>query len=432
MKNEVITIDDGNVSPSQAIGALTSDSKGKIRMKAARYQRGSLTVQKRKSLPDIWVYRYYAEEGSQRVYKKKIVGTVLQFPKRKDAEKAVAQLRVDVNEGAEFAPMNLEQLIAHYKTNELPSKAYSTREGYLDFLNNHIIPRWAKHTLASIKGTEVEKWLGTVSRKDGKPASPATKSKIRNIMSALFAHAIRHAWASTNPITAARTSAKRLRTPDILTPKELQDLLLELPQQVRVMVLLDASTGLRRGELFALRWKDVNLETGEANVIRSIWNNVIGNCKTEASRKPVAIHPLVTEELKQWKADSKYNSGDDFLFPSIQKNGTQPVQPDMVLKRHIRPALERLGVTKKVGWHTFRHGLGTMLRQVGVDVKTAQEILRHANSRITLDFYQQAVTEEKREAQSLAVKGLFGEGFASAPSSTLIGGQKEEVTPANA
>ena len=112
---------------------------------------------------------------------------------------------------------------------------------------------------------------------------------------------------------------------------------------------------------------------------------------------------MVAEELKNWKSVSMYNSEDDFLFASIQKNGTQPVQPDMVLRRHIRPALKRLGIKKRVGWHTFRHGLGTMLRQVGVGVKTAQELLRHANSRITLDFYQQAVTEEKREAQRLAV-----------------------------
>ena len=55
-----------------------------------------------------------------------------------------------------------------------------------------------------------------------------------------------------------------------------------------------------------------------------------------------------------------------------------------------------------------------MLRQVKADVKTAQEILRHANPRITLEFYQQAVTEEKREAQDLALKGLLGPTFPSA------------------
>jgi hypothetical protein len=61
-----------------------------------------------------------------------------------------------------------------------------------------------------------------------------------------------------------------------------------------------------------------------------------------------------------------------------------------------------------------------MLRQMKVDVKVAQELLRHANSRITQDFYQQAVTEEKRDAQELALKGFLGSTFPSAPKSTQI------------
>jgi site-specific recombinase XerD len=79
----------------------------------------------------------------------------------------------------------------------------------------------------------------------------------------------------------------------------------------------------------------------------------------------------------------------------------------MILKRHIRPALERIGVMKKIGWHSFRHGLATMLRQKGVDIKAAQELLRHANSRITLDIYQQAISEEKRVAAGVAFRRLF-------------------------
>jgi len=58
------------------------------------------------------------------------------------------------------------------------------------------------------------------------------------------------------------------------------------------------------------------------------------------------------------------------------------------------------------GWHSFRHGLATMLRQKGVDIKNAQELLRHANSRRTLDIYQQALSDEKRVAADLAFQGL--------------------------
>jgi integrase len=418
MTTALLTSGPDEVDSSTAISARAKEI---IRMQAQRYQRGSLTIMKRTSQPDAWVFRYYAEEGERRTYKKKIVGTVLEFPKRKDAEKAVMQLRVDVNEGAAFAPMNVEQLAAHYQNVELPLKAHSTAEGYKNFLKVHVVPRWGKYTLSAIKSVEVESWLRNLKKINGQPASPATKSKIRNLMSALFSHAIRNEGAARNPITAVRTSAKRLSTPDILSPEEFQALLLELPQRERVMVMLDGSTGLRRGELIALRWRDIDFELMQANVTHSVWHNVEGDTKTEASRKPVPLHPFVVEQLKKWKLATLYRSDEDYLFTSIQKNGAQPIQPDMILKRHIRPALVRIGVQKKIGWHSFRHGLATMLRQKGVDVKTAQELLRHANSRITLDIYQQSVTEEKRRAQDLAFKGLFEAGspqHPSAPSET--------------
>lgn len=98
----------------------------------------------------------------------------------------------------------------------------------------------------------------------------------------------------------------------------------------------------------------------------------------------------------------------------------------MILRVHVRPALERLKVEKKIGWHSFRHGLATLLRQQGVDIKTAQDLLRHANSRITLDVYQQAVSEEKRVAQSRAFVSLIG-GIAIKPFRTQLGEEKGEV-----
>ena len=82
--------------------------------------------------------------------------------------------------------------------------------------------------------------------------------------------------------------------------------------------------------------------------------------------------------------------------------------PDGVLKKFIRPALERAIITgKKSGWHTFRHSLATNLRSLGVDVKVAQEQLRHANSRTTMDLYTHAVSADKRSASQRQIELLL-------------------------
>jgi site-specific recombinase XerD len=77
------------------------------------------------------------------------------------------------------------------------------------------------------------------------------------------------------------------------------------------------------------------------------------------------------------------------------------------MKRYIRPAARKAGIHKRIGWHTFRHTFGTLLKANGEDVKTVQELLRHTNSRITLEVYTQAVISLKQAAQSNVVRMML-------------------------
>ena len=84
--------------------------------------------------------------------------------------------------------------------------------------------------------------------------------------------------------------------------------------------------------------------------------------------------------------------------------GEQSYSPDNLMERYIKPVAKANGIYKNIGWHTFRHTFGTLLKANGEDVKTVQELLRHANSKITLDVYTQAVDSNKGAAQSKVVR----------------------------
>ena len=373
----------------------------------SRFQQGSLSKMRRKSSPDVWVFRWYENATGARTYKKRTIGSVVELPTRRDAEKAVASLRININ--AEVGtPQRVCDLITHYRRHELTPerKAFATIENHLVQCRLYIEPRWGQYRLDAVRTMQVEEWLHSL------PLAPASKTKLKSAFSVLYSHAIRYEWLTFNPISKVRTSSKRLREKDVLSPVEFQALLEQLSIRDRAMVLLAGSTGLRRSEMIALTWTDVNTLTLEVNVLRSCVRNRFGDTKTECSRRPVPLHPLVLAALLEWKEQSLYTADADFLFPSIRLKGKKPLSPDSLLKRSIRPALKRAGIVdKQIGWHNFRHSLATNLRAMGVDVKVAQELLRHANSRTTLDIYTRAVSQQKRDANTKLVEMLLPTGM---------------------
>ena len=349
------------------------------------------------------------------------------FPTEAEILREVELKRLDVNrELADATPgplVTVEMLVAHYRKEELPQesreegKASSTKDVYESFITNQIVPMWGTYLLGEVKTVAVEKWLRGLTCKPRKleatprPMARSTKAKIRNIMHALYEHAIRYEFADRNPITQVRQSAKRERIPDILTVEEFRAILAKLKPRERALVLTDAGSGLRRGELIGLKWGDINWLEHEANVTRSVVLNTkrdrVGICKTEASRKPVPLDMFMLEELASWRRLTEYRKDEDWVFASPATDGEWPYWPDTILKRWIIPAAIEAKVTKRIGWHTFRRTYATLLKGNGEDIKTVQELLRHANSRITMDIYAQALTPTKREAQGRVVQMMM-------------------------
>jgi integrase len=284
-------------------------------------------------------------------------------------------------------------------------------------LNRWILPRWGNSDLREIKTVAVEQWLKTlVTARFGKPKPLAggSKQKIRDAMSCVFNHAVRWEFANRNPITGpvkgsgVRVSSRRERIPDILEVEEMQRLLGGLGVRERAMVFLDMTLGLRRGELAGLKWEDINFEKLFVNVVRSVVEQQVGKTKTEVSKKPLPIDEYLANDLKAWLERTPYKNASDWVFATDSKRagakrGKQPLWLSTVMRYHIQPKIRKLGINKRVTWHTFRHTFSTLLKANGEDVKVVQELLRHASAKMTLDTYSQALTPAKRAAQSKVV-----------------------------
>jgi integrase len=374
-------------------------------------QDGSVTVERRKRGPDVWCFRWReAGPDGRRIHRRIVLGTTDELRSIASARKMAVGLRGEININdvrIRRESIKLADLSRHFLQRELtdrnPRISYSTKKAYAGYLEKWIDPRWGEYRLLDVRAVEVESWLKSLNR------APGTRTKIRNVMSLLFNHGRRHEICDHNPIQWVRQSAKRRTAPDILTSSEVQSLLANLRGRERTLVLLAVTTGLRRSELFALKWKDVDFHAKQIHVTRSIVQNVVGLCKTESSQKPVPAHNDLVEALREWHGQTPYQSSESWVFASPVNQGRWPYLAQQVMRHHILPVARKLGITKRIGWHTFRHTYSTLLRSTGAELKIMQELLRHSTIRVTLDTYTQAVTAEKRTAQAAVVALLFPE-----------------------
>jgi integrase len=404
-----------------------------------RYQNGCVVLSKNGSGDTVWFFRWYEiQADGERIRRKKRIGTLDQYKNKAAADKAATGFRLAINSGKRNELSNtvtMSQLIAHFRERELADlgedgRAYSTRDRYDSTLNAWIEPRWGKARIDEIKAPMVEEWLRDlrckprrrkkkvsrlkVKAEDLKRLAPGTKAKIRNLMSVLYNHAIRWGFLESNPIcgpvkgSGVRQSSKRERAPDILEVEEIQNIVAKLELRERVLLFLDMASGLRRGELAGLKWMDFDFDTLDANVQRSVVDQVVGRCKTEASQKRIPLDECTARDLLVWYQVTPFRRPEDFVFATTsnragKKRGKQPIWLSTVMRYHIQPVVKELGINKRVSWHTFRRTYSTLLQANREDVKVVQELLRHGSTKVTLDIYAQAQMPAKREAQRKVV-----------------------------
>src|SRR5215467_488353 len=424
---------DRNESPIYSDGVRRHRlNKGETLFRRTRYQHGSVEREERKKGPAVWVYRWWEEDiNGKLVHRKAQVGDLKKYPTESAAHSAADALRLTINNRCEHRNLRrttINTLWEHYSQEELPLKALSTQDAYIIYAKNWIVPRWGNLPLEQVKTVEVERWLRATGVADG------TKAKIKCVMSALFSHAVRWEFCGHNPIssgipvgsggkrgpsTGVRISAKRQKSPLVLSPEQVKLGLAELEFRDQLLVFLEGALGIRQGELGALRWLSCDFDNMSISVQHSYYwrrGGYLKSTKTEASAKLLPMHPSLKHSLQEWRSQSLYNKPEDFVFPSERLQGSKPLDLASVLKKKIQPAFRRIGITG-VGWHTFRHSVGTMLAEMGEHQLTIRDYLRHSNLHVT-NKYLQATSKTKRLAQDKLVDAILPTGIL--PKTNLI------------
>jgi integrase len=352
-----------------------------------------------KQVGNCWLLRYYErvlENG--RVVKRQKTTKLNINPSAKsekaqwDAARAAADLILAPINAQTAKPESRQGLseflehvyLPHVKETKRPS-TYTAYQSMWVLVEDHVNGL----ELRSIRTSEIDDLLRAAL--GDKQRAHTTHRNLRNFLSGAFRFAIRRNMVAANPVRDAAIPRGKPAGPKArYTLEEIQAMLAVLPEPACTFVTVAALTGLRVSEIKGLRWED--FKGDELHIQRSVWSGHVSETKTLTSRAPLPVMPLLRKALE---AHRKKTAASEFIF--VGERAGKPLRIENVYRRDMKPLFAKKGIQWR-GWHAFRRGLGTNLNQLGVDGKTIQAILRHAQLSTTMDIYVQPVSKSSRAA----------------------------------
>ena len=302
-----------------------------------------------------------------------------------------------------------------YQNYVKPQIRPTTQANYEAKIYQHIIPELGKIPLNQLAQKDLQQFYarmktgGRLIRTEqfGKGLSDSMVRGLHAACRSALEKAVQEELIRTNPAVGCKLPPKRGREMQVLGREELQRFLIQAQAEGYFeLFLLDLCTGLRRGELLALQWDDLDLKTGALTVNKQVYE-VKGQLqvsvpKTRASIRRLVLPPGVVEVLRAYRetVDSRW------MFPSPVKEDV-PMTPGAV-RRRLQIILERAGC-KKIRFHDLRHTFATLSLENGMDVKTLSAMLGHVSAATTLDIYTHVTGDMQSEAAAKIDRGLGNE-----------------------
>jgi integrase len=376
-------------------------------MARCRFQDGCLFVRGKKR--KMWVARWREDmiqpNGAvQRVLRSEVLGPVSEISGRREARILMQRRLASLNSGQRQleATMTFGTFVAaQFEPDILPTLKHATQLIYLALLRKHLLPRFRDCRLCDITRAELQQFVIGKLR-DG--YAWETTNHLRNLMSKIFSVAVGWDYLSNHPVRGVKMPERTLkRAHRFLTMDEVQRLIKASDEPVRTIVVLAAMTGLRIGEILALRWGRINLSAAKLRVEETCYHGHFGTPKSKASRREIPLSSSVVQALIDHRSRHAKSSPGALVF-SNRKGG--PLASDNLRKRDLHPACARAGLDS-INWHVLRHTHGTLLHEIGTPLKVAQAQMGHAHMSTTLQVYTHTSETAQRRAVDLLESQLF-------------------------
>ena len=207
----------------------------------------------------------------------------------------------------------------------------------------------------------------------------------------------------SNPVRKTRFPRRgQVKERAVIAPEKIRELLMALPEPSRSLAHLLVFTGLRIGELLALRWRDVDIERCGLRVTQSVYEGHFDEPKSQRSKRSL---PLGAKSIEILAARKPAGVNPDALVFSTD-TGT-PFDRRNLLNRQLKPTCQKIGLTG-VGWHWLRHANATLLDAVGTPLGTVQALLGHSSLEMTRDVYLHSIPSDARAAVQKVEDLLMG------------------------
>jgi integrase len=342
---------------------------------------------------------------------------------RKDAEKELRRLlhAVDIGEHVDPTRMTVREWLTTWLTAVREEVSPKSHERYSEIVRNYLVPAIGALPITRLAPVHIqEAYTGWASggRRDGKPGglSPQSRRHIHRILRSALARAVEQQVIARNPADAFRKRMPKVERREMMTlSAEQSQSLLAAIRRTRVYwpVLIALATGARRGEILALRWRNVDLDRGSLRVVESLEQTKAGlrfkSPKTEKARA-ITLPAFATDELRRLRTAQ----AEELLALGVRQNGDtllcaradgEPMQPRS-LTHEFTVMAARLKLNPRVRFHDLRHSHATQLLLAGVHPKIAQERLGHSTITTTLDLYSH-VSETMQEDAAARIDAAF-------------------------